>query len=111
MRYICPKCRRELSVLQLCPWCARVAAPLDTDTLESLRAERDAALAECERLHVALGRLLRAAQSLHRAWRRERDLVMRFRRDHDEWAVSPECGCLLCEETDRSHGREPRGTP
>ena len=65
---------------------------MNTDTLETLRAERDALRAACERLRgeaaeqtnekvraiglyglesIKTARLLRAAQSLHRAWRRE----------------------------------------
>ena len=44
-------------------------------------------------------RLLRAAQSLHRAWRRERNLVDRYQRDHDDWMwTTDKCDCAICDE-------------
>lgn len=75
--------------------------------------ERDALRAEVERLRddqrrvvdrvVALvverNLLLRAAQSLHRAWKRERDLVERYQRDHDEWMWNTDtCDCAICND-------------
>lgn|GEM_PF-5889339 len=51
-RYICPKCRCELSRLQTCPWCAKVAVRLE-DCLEaaalSVLDDIRAALAHQER--------------------------------------------------------------
>ena len=73
MRYICPKCRRELSALQLCPWCARVAAPLDSDTLESLRAERDAAVRRAKKAEAYRDEILASAEQA----KRERDQYRR----------------------------------
>jgi hypothetical protein len=87
--------------------CSLLPAAGACDAHRALVAERDALCAECERLrervqneeqvqagmtdqaldlaaennrlHISLGRLLRAAQSLHRAWRRERQGLDSYR--------------------------------
>ena len=48
---------------------------------------------------IFAARLLRAAQSLHRAWKRERELVERYQRDHDEWMWNADtCDCAICND-------------
>ena len=76
-RYICPKCRRELSALQTCPWCAKVAVALtEVDRVSELQAR--VTLLE--------------------------DLLRRYRDHHDDLThegtdgCDAGCCCSLCDE-------------